>query len=112
MNRIYHAGGCSGDPVDVINGNQALALPDRELNLRSAVYIGRKAQTVPHFEAKILRVGLYSRITDRFREPTCSEFPNKGTLFNYQELTLVLGKEKANFFVFSFFFHKYVVQFR
>lgn len=41
---------------------QALALPDRELDAKSAVYIGRQAWAVPHFEAKILRVGQYGGI--------------------------------------------------
>ena len=35
---------------------QALALPDREPDAKSAAYIGRQAGAVPHFEAKIFRV--------------------------------------------------------
>ena len=44
---------------------QALALPDREPDAKSAAYIGRQAGAVPHFEAKIFRVGQYSGINGR-----------------------------------------------
>ena len=41
---------------------QALALPDRDLDAKGIAYIGRQARAVPYFEAKILRVGQYGGI--------------------------------------------------
>ncbi len=43
---------------------QALALPDRELDAKSVVYIERQAWANSHFEAKILQVGQYGGIND------------------------------------------------
>lgn len=42
-----------------------LALPDRDLDTEGVAYIGRQAWDIPHFEAKILRVGLYGGINGR-----------------------------------------------
>lgn len=44
---------------------QTLALPDRDLDTEGVAYIGRQAWDIPHFEAKILRVGLYGGINGR-----------------------------------------------
>ena len=44
---------------------QTLALPDRDLDTEGVAYIGRQTGTIPHFEAEILRVGLYGGINGR-----------------------------------------------
>lgn len=55
-------GGCENSQG---HEKQTLALPDRDLDTEDVAYIGRQAWTIPHFEAKILRVGLYGGINDR-----------------------------------------------
>lgn len=51
---------------------QALALPDKELDAKCIAYIGRQTRTVPCFEAKVLRGGLYGGINGRTL--LCGEF--------------------------------------